>query len=411
MITLIAWRNIWRNTTRSLVVILAIALGIWAAMAMTGFATGMVQSYVSEAVQHVTSHVQVHHPEFREDYQAKFTLAHPEEMVKQAQRAPFVEAVSTRSIAQGMLSSPQAARGILIKAVEPEQERRTSALDRQIVEGSYFEGDRKNQILISRKLADKIKVGLRNKVVLTFQNLDRDITAGAFRVVGLFDTGNAPFDEGHVFVQRKDLNRLLTEGVDSLPAQPMAHELAILLSQAEASPEVAAALAGRFPDMEVQTYRELAPELELYESQIQYLSLIYLTVIMLALIFGIVNTMLMAILERTRELGMLMAVGMNKPRVFGMIVQETLLLSLIGVPLGLLLGWGTVHYLGRHGLDLSAYSSSLAQYGMSPVIYFELPASVYWQVPIAVGITALLASLYPAWRAIRLRPVEAIRKI
>jgi ABC-type antimicrobial peptide transport system permease subunit len=139
--------------------------------------------------------------------------------------------------------------------------------------------------------------------------------------------------------------------------------------------------------------------------------MIYLVIILLALVFGIINTMLMTILERFRELGMLMAIGMNKLRVFLMIVMETLFLSFVGVPLGLLLGWGTVSYFGKYGLDLSAFSESLQMYGMSDMTYFDLNPAVYWQVPMMVGFTALLASIYPALKAIRLKPVEAIRKL
>ena len=132
---------------------------------------------------------------------------------------------------------------------------------------------------------------------------------------------------------------------------------------------------------------------------------------MLALIFGIINTMLMAVLERNRELGMLMAVGLNKGKVFSMIVLETLLLGIVAAPIGLLLAWLTITYFGEKGIDLGAFSASMEQFGLSTKVYTELPTKYYWSLAISVLVTALLASLYPAWKAIKLRPVEAIRKI
>ena len=141
---------------------------------------------------------------------------------------------------------------------------------------------------------------------------------------------------------------------------------------------------------------EVSPDLRMYESQMGISSMIYLGIIMLALIFGIINTMLMAVLERYRELGMLMAIGMNKSRVFIMIMLETLLLSLIGTPIGALLGVLTAWYFGTYGMDLSSYSDALKQFGLNPVIYFKMPPSLFWQIPIAIGITAILASIYPA---------------
>jgi ABC-type antimicrobial peptide transport system permease subunit len=121
--------------------------------------------------------------------------------------------------------------------------------------------------------------------------------------------------------------------------------------------------------------------------------------------------MLMAVLERYRELGMLMAVGMNKAKVFGMIVLETIFLALIALVPGLVLGWATVQLLAEKGIDLSAFSQGLSQFGMSQVVYPQLQNGFYLQLAAAVAITAVVGAFYPAWRAIRLRPVEAIRKI
>jgi ABC-type lipoprotein release transport system permease subunit len=408
-----AWRNIWRSTTRSMVVIVAIALGIWAAMFMSGFATGMAKSYVNNAIKNIISHIQIHHPDYADENDVKKRIEQPADVTERVKEMPSVQAVSVRSLANGMISTAQGARGIRVKGILPEDEARTSALDSNILEGDYLAADRRNPILISRELADKLNANVRSKMVLTFQNLNNEIVAGAFRVTGIYDTGNRGFNESHVFVMRNDLNRLLLGGKEAADTTDfeVAHEIAIILNDADQLESVDQKLEQAFPDLKVETYREISPELQLYESQIQSISAIYLTVIMLALIFGIVNTMLMAVLERVKELGMLMAIGMNKVRVFFMIALETVLLAVVGAPVGLLLGYLTIQYLGKYGIDLSAYSDTLSMYGMSSVIYFELDPVVYWQIPIAVAITAVLASLYPAYKAIRLKPVEAIRKI
>lgn len=418
MVLLIAWRNIWRNRTRTMVVIGAISIGVWAAMFMSGFATGMINSYITNAIENIISHIQVHQPEFSRDMDVKYIIEKAAELEERLNNNDDLKAVSVRSLSSGMISSSKSSRGIRIKAIEPEAEIAVSSLNEKVVEGEYFNGKRKNQVLLSQVLAGKLNVKLRSKIVLTFQNLDGDITAAAFRIVGIFDSGNTPFDESHVFILRKDLNRLLSpsdgEDVESGPGKnppAIAHEVAIMLKDQGRLDSVAQDLSRQFPGLKVETYRDISPELQLYESQIKFVSLIYLTVIMLALVFGIVNTMLMAVLERIRELGMLMAIGMNKLRVFSMIVLETIMLGIVGAPLGLLLGFLSVNYLGKHGINLSTFSRSLKMYGMSDVIYFDLDPIVYWQVPTAVALTAIVASLYPAFKAIRLRPVEAIRKI
>ncbi len=421
MLPLLAWRNIWRNPTRSFVVILAICLGVWAAIMLTGFVSGMMESYVKKAIETSISHAQIHHPDYIEDELPKYFIEHPLDIKNELEQNNQVKAVAIRSVVNGMISSTKGARGIKIKGIEPDQEQHVVTLDQDVKEGSFFKEDRKNQILISENMAEKLDISLRKKVVLTFQNLEGEITAGAFRVVGIFDTGNNPFDNFHVFVQRKDLNRLLNPNQNysnpdttinsPIDYQEIGHEIAILLKEGENVLAFQDTIGNRFDPYLMRTYYEISPDVELYESQMESISTIYLTVIMLALIFGIINTMLMAVLERIKELGMLMAIGMNKAKVFFMIFLETILLSILAAPFGMLLGYLSIQYFGSYGLNLSAFSESLQNFGMDEIIYFKVNPELYLEVPIAIMITAVLASIYPALKAIRLRPVEAIRKL
>ncbi len=406
MIAQIAWRNIWRNPVRSLVVIGAIAVGVWAAIFMSGFATGMAKGYINNAIVDMVSHMQAHHPGFLKDNEAQYAL--PEGMARAEEIAgmPEVKALSARIIVNGMVSSSKGARGIRIRGVEPEAEASVSAVNARITEGDYFSDEKRNPVLISEELAEKLGLKLRSRLVLTFQDVNGEIISAAFRVSGLFKTSNKQFDGSVIYVNRSDIAGLLAPG-----AEPFAHELAILLHDPEQVDALQSRLSALFPDWTIRNYGEISPDLQLYESQISSVSLIYLVVIMLALVFGIINTMLMAVLERVRELGMLMAIGMNKARVFLMIVLETCFLGLIGGPAGLVLGSITIAYLKTNGINLSAFSETLRMYGMAEVAYFEVDPVVYWQVPLMVAITALLSSLYPARKAIQLRPVEAIRKI
>ena len=408
MLIMLAWRNIWRNKTRSLVVITAIALGIWAAIVMTGLATGMMRSYVNGAIEIQMSHIQIHHPKFRDEQECQYMIPNADQMVEALSSFEEVKGAAHRSIAHGMIGSPHGTRGVTIVGISPWREKGVTTLSTKIMDGEYL-GGASNGIIMSRRLAGKLQVGLRKKVVLTFQDLSSRVTSGAFRIIGLFESGNTPFDDSHVFVKGADLNNLLASGTATPPGS-ISHELAILLNDPQTTFELTSQLQSQFPDLEVSSYRELSPDLQLYESQIGNISAIYLTIIMLALVFGIVNTMLMAVLERVREIGMLMAIGMNKPRIFGLITLETLILSFIGVPFGLAVGAGTIAWLGKTGIDLSAFSESLAGFGISAMLYMEVDKQIYLEVPAAVLATALLASVYPALKAIRLQPVEAIKR-
>jgi ABC-type lipoprotein release transport system permease subunit len=404
MIFKIAWLNIWRSPLRSFVVLGSVMIGVWALISLLSFSFGMIKSYVNNAIRIQTSHIQIHHPEFKEDQEVKYFMKNPADRLATIRQIEYVQAATARIVINGMLATSRGARGVAIRGVDPESEKTVTKFTEKITEGEYFAADKKNQILISKRLAKKLKIKLRKKVVLQFQDLKGDIVAGAFRIVGLFNTENTPFDEANVFVLRSDINRLLGNG-------DVAHEIAIFLNDPEDLAPAQAALKAAFPNELVENYREISPDINLYESQIGVSATIFIFIFMLALIFGIINTMLMAVLERTRELGMLMSIGMNKLKVFGMVVFETIILGFIGAPIGLGLGWLTVQYFTDKGLDLSAFSGGMEQFGMSTIVYPALDTDIYIQLGLSVVVTAVLASIYPAFKAISLRPVEAIRKI
>ncbi len=380
-------------------------IGIWAIITLMSFSYGMIVSYVNNAIRMETSHLQIHHPNFKEDYEIQYFIANPDAELAAIRQNEYVESATARSLVNGMLATARGTRGVTIRGIEPESEIRLTKFDEKIIDGSYINPLKKNQLLISKRLAEKLKLKLRKKVVLQFQDLNREIVAGAFRIAGIFDTGNAPFDEANIFVNKTDLNRLLGEA-------NIAHEIAIYLKDPTTIDSAQASIKALVPkDQLVENYREISPDIRLYESQIGVSATIFIAIFMLALIFGIINTMLMAVLERTRELGMLMSIGMNKLRVFGMIVLETLMLGSIGAPVGLFLGWLTIIYFKDKGIDLSAFSKGMEQFGMSTVIYPAMENDLYVRLSIGVLITAILAALYPAFKAISLKPVEAIRKL
>lgn len=403
MILKIAWRNIWRSITRSLVVIGAIVIGIWSIIFLVGMVNGMIESYIDNAIKNEVSHIKIHHPEFIKDKESKYYISDIASVKKAIDTISGVKAVSYKTIINAMIGSSHSSRGISTVGVVPKDEANVSGVSERIVEGEYLSDKKKNQILISKRLAEKLKVKLRSKVVLTFQDLENEITMGAFRVVGLFDTGNYMYDESVVFVRQKDINKLL--GMNGY-----GHEVAILLDDLSDMDRVQQSIAKLSPNLLVRNYKEVQPELALFQSQIKMAGIIYMVIFMLALIFGIINTMMMAVLERVRELGMLMSVGMNKVKVFLMIVVETLLLAIVAAPIGLLLGYLTTSYFHKTGINLFFYSEEgMKQFGMDKFIYPNVYTDTYLQLVIAVSLTALLGSLYPAWKAINLRPVEAIR--
>ncbi len=404
MIYKIAWQNIWRNKTRSLVVIGAIILGVWAVIFLSGISVGMGQSYIDNAIENEISHIQIHHPEFQEDNDPKFLINDINLKIKEIKDDSLVKAATSRTIINGMIASSRTAKGIEIRGINPEGENYVTSLGSKIIEGEYLNEDHKTGIIISQSLAEKLKVDLRKKVTLQFQDTHLDLVAGAFRVVGIFDTNNGAFNDSKVFVLQSQLNNLL--GI-----QNSGHEIAILVNNFENIDEAEEQITAITPGLKVQSFREISPEIELFYNQISMTSMIFTIIVMIGLIFGIINTMLMAVLERIKEIGMLMAIGMNKLKVFFMIVIETIFLGLIGLPFGILAGYGLTNYLSKKGLNLSAYSDAMKEFNMSDIVYPVVNNDTFITLAFAVLLTSILASIYPAIKAIQLKPVEAIRKI
>ena len=404
MLTLISWRNVWRSKARTFVVIGAIILGIWALTLAMGFVEGFMRSYVENAINTQYAHLQIHQPEFQSNQDLKFTIPEGKELTEAIRANQNIASVTARTVIQGMVSSAETASGGQIYGIDPDAESEVFVVDESLEEGHFFEESVRNPVVIGNELAEKLNVKLKSKIVLTFTDPDGNITSGAFRIAGIFNTRSPALNQTAVYVLQKDLTRLLG-------GEPMIHEIAIRVKNLDQLTTVKQTLENKYEQVKVQTWQELAPELELITNQSSTSLIILLVIIMLALGFGIVNTMLMAVLERVKELGMLMAVGMNKIRVFLMIILETMIIAFVGAPLGLLLGFATVKFYQVNGLDLSNYARGLDKFGYATIIYPELDLEFYFIMTAGVVITALLGSVYPALKAIKLKPVEALNKL
>ncbi|AXT51931.1 ABC transporter permease [Aquimarina sp. BL5] len=404
MVSKIAWKNIWRSPLRSCVVIIAVFFGVWAFIFSTSFILAIIKGYVDSAVRFQTSHFQIHQEKFIEDGEEEYML-YPN-IEKDIKNITGIKAFAGRTVIKGMIQSSRAVSGIVICGVNPEKEQKLNAFEESIIDGNYFQNGKKNQILISHKMAEKLKIKVRKKIVLQFRDVHDELIAGSFRVAGIFRTENAVTDATKVFVNQKDINKLYGK-------ENVIHEVAIKLDNIQEIEGLQKEIQNNIKQKGaiVRNYKQIAPDIELYESQI-YVSLgILLVIFMLALVFGILNTMMMAVLERTRELGILMAIGMNRNKIFKMITLETILLGLIGAPLGLFFGWQTINYYHKKGIDLSEFGKGAEWFGVKSIIYPDLELKVCILIMIGIFITTVLAAIYPSSKASKLRPVVAIRKI
>jgi len=399
-----AWRNIWRNKIRSIIIMLSIAVGLFAGIAVLALYKGMMKARTRTVIDSEAGHLQLHHPAFTEDYDPKFTLRNGSRILQEIRRMEGVKLAAPRSITNGMLATPGGSSGVQIMGVLPGPEYAASQLDKKLVEGKLFDDAKKNQVIIGRKLAVKMRLKPGSKLVLMFTDSSGSIVSGAFRVAGIYRSANAPLDERRVYIRMKDMNDLLATG-------GAFHEIVVLLNSDEDVPRIQQELQHKWKSASIQSWREISPETDLMVNTTNQLSYILMSIIMLALAFGIINTMLMAILERTREIGIMMALGTTRLRIFMLVILETWMLTFAGTPLGFLVAWFSIAHYNRQGMDLSGMGKELmSSFGYSTLIYPEFPAEKFPGLLLIVFLTALVSSLLPARKALMMQPVEALRR-
>ncbi len=404
MVIVLAWRNIWRNKGRSLVVMGSIVVGIWALIFANGFMNGFMIGYMAEIINHDVSNLQIHNPDFKTDFDVTFSLKNGKEKALEIENWNGIKAVTTRTLVNGMIASPRKAAGVQIRGIDVAKESQVTRLDSLISEGSFFQNIDRNPIVIGNKLAEELKVKVRSKVVLTFNDSSGTISSAAFRVDGIVKSSSLNISKEYAFIRQDDLTRILG-------MKGQIHEIAILTDPHFDESLIVTNYQNKYPDDLIETWKEIAPELALMQEMYGSMLYVLIIIIMLALVFGIVNTMLMAVLERTKELGMLMAVGMSKIRVYFLVMLETIFLGILSAPFGLLLGYSTITHYANNGVDLSQYSEGLASFGYSSILYPYVESQAYYTIVIAVVVTAIIGAIYPAWKAIKLRPVEALHSL
>lgn len=404
MLIVIAWRNIWRNKLRSAVVIASIALGIWAGMFIISFSWGMYNSRIQDAVENEISNIQIHDSAFTNEFNIHRFVPNAESIRSELLKLPAIKGVSNRFVSMAMIASAHGSSGIKLLGIDTLEEKTVSGLPDKIESGKYLSGTRGKPMVIGHQLAEKLKVKLKSTLVVTLTDSSGEIVSTAFKIVGIYKTANSKFEELNVYVKREDLREITG-------LQNAIHEMAVSLHEYKETDTTAGTLKLMYPSLLVQTWGDIIPEMAYANEMFDQIMNLIIFIIMLALAFGIINTMLMAILERVKELGMLMAVGMNRMKIFTMIMLETFFMTLAGLPAGLLLSYITITYFGTHGINLGMYAEALGSFGFESMVFLKAEPYYYGNMVFQVFMVAVIASIFPARRALKLNPVESIRSI
>jgi putative ABC transport system permease protein len=405
MLIKLAWRNLWRNKLRTSIVLVAMIFGLTSVSLMIGFMNGMVENMTSNAIKWQTSHLQVHQQGYRADPEINKTIIDEQKLTMILNDNPAVQTWTTRHLAEGMIASARSTRGITINGVQAEQEIKLRPIKQAIKKGQWLDDKGRNPIVVSQKTARRLKLRVGSKVVLTFSDYLGDVSGAAFRVRGIYKSMLSPFDEINVFVRSNDLKQL--SGIKSN------HEIAIIMNDLTQLEILKKQIADIFKSQttltdEIQSWDELQPLLATMSSTMAVSNLIMLFIFVLAMGFAIVNIQLMSLFERTREFGVLMAVGMQKHKIFTLISLESTLLGLVGATLGLLSSLISMAILQKTGINLEMVSEGLSSFGLDTRLFPTLLSKDYVTIFITIVITSFLAGIYPAWQIMKQRPVDAM---
>jgi len=402
-VTTLAWRNLWRNHRRTIVMLLAIAVGVWAMIFMAAMMRGMTDQMVRNGLHTLPGEVQIHDRAYRRDPSVVNSITPPSGALLAALDSPPVIAWAGRVRVPAVIGSERGNRSVTLLGVVPAAEQALGSLPQELVAGRELAGPDDDGLLIGASLARRLETGLGKRVVIMSQDPDNNVAERGARVVGIYRARLQGDEDRFVFTGRGALQSLL--GIGDLLS-----EVALSGSDYRHTgnwyPRIAAA-AG--PGLEVVPWTTLDPFLASMLKVQDGFTLVFMVVVFITLSFGLVNTLVMAVFERVREIGLMQALGMRPGLILGQILLESLFLLGLGLLAGNLLALATIIPL-ESGIDISSVAQGMEMMGMSTTLYPALHVQDMFMATAVVVSLGLLASLVPAWRASRLDPVAALTR-
>ena len=405
-----AWRNIWRNPRRTMLTICAIAFSSLLLVFMLSFQFGSYETMINTSVKIQTGHLQVQAEGYQDKKTIRLVVPNPAAVGEILERIPHIQAFTFRGQAFSLVSSKDRTYGALVTGIDPIREIQVSRLKKLIRKGSFLSESDNNQALVGKLLARNLRLELGDELTLLGQGRDGSIAATVVNVKGIYSSGIDEFDRSAIQIPLKLFQNVYT-------MDEAVHEVVIIgesLSDiAEIKRSIELKLSKLDPQMPLRIldWEQLMPglrqgiEMDLVSGMIFYFLLI------LVVAFSILNTFLMAIFERTREFGVLMAIGTAPARLTKVLLIESVTMTMIGIFIGILMGCMITLYFQTIGIDISGASELLSQFGISGRMHPKLSVLSAVSGPLAVFIITFFAALYPALKVRRMRPVEAMRAV
>jgi ABC-type lipoprotein release transport system permease subunit len=403
-----AWRNIWRNPRRTILTVSAIAFASLLLVFMLSFQFGSYETMINTAVKIHTGHLQVQAAQYHDKNSIRLVVAEPAKVGRILDTIVGIEAYTFRGQAFSLVSSSQRTYGTVVTGIDPLREPTVSRLKSLIRQGEFLTTDDTDRALVGRLLAKNLQVTVGDELTVLGQGRDGSIAATVMTVKGIYSSGIDEFDRASLQIPLKTFQQVYSmEGA--------VHEVVIIARSLwdirPVKKRIAAALPSlkTRPPLVVLDWNELMPGLRQSIEMDLVSGLVFYFLLVLVVAFSILNTFLMAIFERTREFGVLMAIGTTPGRLTKVLLIESMTMTLVGILAGIATGSLITLYFQAHGFDISGASELLSQFGITGRMYPRLSWVSALSGPAAVLVITFLAALYPALKVRRMRPVEAMK--
>jgi len=400
----LAMRNLQRNAMRTGLTLFAFVVGIGALTFLAAMNDAWMLSMKNNFILTQTGDLQIHHQGFEDQRKIKDNID-PQPVLSALQGEQRIRASSLRIRATGLASVARASTGVNIIAVQPQQEQRVSRLASFVVKGAWLTDDDPRALLLGITLAEHLSVELGDKIILMTQSTTGDLVSEVFRLRGILRAGNPDIDKTMAIIHLTTAQRWLGLGqhVTDVVIRAQQHRdteaLYNYFSHQLAAP------------YEVTRWYDVAPTIREWIAFSDVYTYIILMIVVVIVLAEALNTMLMSMHERIREFGLMEALGTKKLQIFYMMQCETMVLVLLGGGVGYAIGALLSLYYGHVGIDLSSFADAFTFVYMSSVVYPVLSVASAMKIVGTCLLAASVAGLYPAWKATRLQPVEAMRDI
>jgi len=402
-----AWRNIWRNPRRSILTISAIAFASLLLVFMLSWQFGSYETMIDSAVKIHTGYLQVQAKGYNDKKSIRMVVPDPAPVGDVLDKTPNVAAYTFRASAFSLVSSRERTYGIMVVGIDPAREARVSTLEKLIRQGRYLSESDTDQALVGDLLAKNLKVGPGDELVVLGQGRDGSIAATVVRVKGIYRSGQDDFDRSSIHIPLKNFQ-------DVYAMRGAVHEVVAIGKSLDDLQEIKKTVAAGTKKIDkkhrlvVLDWMELMPGLIEAIKMDLYSGFIFYLILIIVVAFSILNTFLMAIFERTREFGVLLAIGTTPGRLSKLLLIESTTMTIVGIVIGIIAGSLITWYFQVHGIVISGTSEVMKQFGMPERIYPQLSMLSASIGPGAVLVITFLTALYPALKVRRLRPVEAM---